>query len=73
MSRGFASWAAKAGADGPMSEYSSRDMLSGFLVDAATGFGRGWDGPGVEDGPGIERMLRTSAALADMAIFDKNG
>ena len=36
--RGLASWAAREGAEGPMSEYNSRGMPSGFRVFGAAGF-----------------------------------
>lgn len=48
-----------------MSEYSSREMPSGFRVDCRIGF-LSCDGPGVEEGPGRDRILRTSAAVAAM-------
>ena len=60
FSRGFASCAAIVGAEGPMSEYSSREMPSGFRArSVAAGCLRSCDGP---LGEGSERILRTSAA-----------
>lgn len=51
-----------------MSEYNSREIPSGFLVDGPAVF-LGCV-PEEVDGPGMARILRTSAALA--AIVDEN-
>ena len=52
MSRGFARWAARDGAEGPMREKSSREMPSGF-------FAAGWARRGCD---GSDRALRMSDA-----------
>lgn len=65
LSLGFASWAASEGAEGPISEYNSREIPSGFLVDGPGAF---FVGRGLEDGPGRDKILRTSAALAAIGL-----
>ena len=54
----------------PIKEYSSRDIPSGFFVDGADAFlCSGCDpGPALE----IDKILRTSAALACMAMESRN-
>ena len=53
------------GAEGPIREYSSREMPSGFRVLDGTGFFV-CDGPAEKLASGIESALRISAAEAAM-------
>lgn len=57
LSLGFAREAARDGAEGPMREYSSREMPSGFFTEEVALDLRGWDVDW-----GRERALRTSDA-----------
>ena len=68
LSRGFARGTASVGADGPISEYNSRDMPSGFRVFSSVfGVLLSCEGPGVE-GLGRDSILRTSAAEAPAMV-----
>jgi hypothetical protein len=69
LRRGLASWAASEGAEGPIREYNSREMPSGFRALGGTCFFV-WDGPAEELASGIESALRISAAEA--AIVKSN-
>lgn len=70
FSRGLANCAASVGAEGPINEYNSLEIPSGFrarsVVPGTLGFN--CEGPGVE-GSGSERILRTSAAEAPAILL----
>ena len=63
FSLGLARCAAREGADGPMSEYSSRDLPSGFFVVDLRGAGADW---------GRESALRMSDAETAMTMKESD-